>query len=277
MTAIPIVGKCFDRADKFLAYLDSVTFNLWRPRFVTLHHTGAPDLKTWHGWQTRAKPVTDEQWMKNLASYYGNEMWWSAGPHFFVTPKNICVLSPPNVRGVHAASFNSVSWGVECVGDFDRERLEGPLETLLVDALAVMHIAAGLQPEPFTPGVRGLHFHRDDPKTKKTCPGKNITKGGMVAAVLERMADMTRGDHDSEVPLAALGSSKLTQGTVTTNDLNVRAAASGKAPVLASFDKGTLLNITNRAINGGTLWLNVADAKTGQSGWVAGRYVDLKD
>lgn len=41
--AIPIVGKCFDTASAFLDYLDDVKFGAWRPRFVTVHHTGSPD------------------------------------------------------------------------------------------------------------------------------------------------------------------------------------------------------------------------------------------
>lgn len=49
----PIVGKCFPTATGFLAYLESLKFGAWRPRFVTMHHTGSPDLKNWQGWQTR--------------------------------------------------------------------------------------------------------------------------------------------------------------------------------------------------------------------------------
>ena len=57
--AIPLVGKCFATAAEFLAYLERLQFSAWRPRFVTMHHTGSPDLATWRGWQTRAKPVSD--------------------------------------------------------------------------------------------------------------------------------------------------------------------------------------------------------------------------
>jgi hypothetical protein len=53
--AIPFVGKCFPTAAQFLDYLDDIKFGAWRPRFVTVHHTGAPNLKTWQGWQTRSK------------------------------------------------------------------------------------------------------------------------------------------------------------------------------------------------------------------------------
>jgi hypothetical protein len=79
MSAIPIVGKCLPTAAAFLAYLEALKFGAWRPRFVTMHHTGSPDLKTWRGWHTRAKPVSDEQWMKNLTIYYGNPAYDSKG------------------------------------------------------------------------------------------------------------------------------------------------------------------------------------------------------
>lgn len=268
MASIPIVGKVFENVDSFLKYLDGVTFNLWRPRFVTLHHTGAPDLKTWEGWQTRAKPVSDEQWLKNLAGYYGG-LGWSSGPHFFVTPKHICVLSPPNKRGVHAVSFNATSWGVECVGDFDRERFEGSIKAKLIDALAALHIAAGLQ-------IGGLMFHRDDPKTSKTCPGKNIDKGELIAEVASRIASLTRGDHPEEHIEAPV--SRTRRGTVKVpagDTLNVRSAASGKAPVLTILGPGQAVEITGQSMNGETQWLRI-DLPGDADGWVAARFVDEK-
>lgn len=268
--AIPIVGKCFDTASEFLDYLDDVKFGAWRPRFVTVHHTGSPDLKIWNGWQTRANPIKDEQWLRNLAQYYGG-LGWSAGPHFFVTPKHICVLSPPDRRGVHAVSFNSVSWGVETVGDFDSEKFEGPVRENLIGALAAMHIAAGLQPDPFQRGVRGLHFHRDDPKTNKTCPGKNVSKASLIDAVKAKIAEMSGGDHVNEK--IAPASIMVATGVVNTDDLNMRIEASGKSPVEAVLPKGAHVTVKSRAMNGETVWLNVET--NGKSGWVSGKYISL--
>lgn len=268
--AIPIVGRCFATADAFLDYLEGSQFGAWRPRFVTVHHTGSPDLKIWNGWQTRANPVSDEQWMRNLAGYYGG-LGWSAGPHFFVTPKHICVLSPPTRRGVHAVSYNAFSSGVEAVGDFDRERFEGPIRDNLVAALAAIHIAFGLQPDPFQNGVRGLHFHRDDPKTTKTCPGTKVSKPALIEAVKVKMAAMTDGDHPDEKPVAA--QTTVAVGIVNTDDLNLRLEASGKSPVVKSLLKGTRLTVTGRAMNGSTEWLSVTAGDL--HGWVAARYVDI--
>jgi N-acetylmuramoyl-L-alanine amidase len=194
MSPIPIVGKVFSDAAGFLSYLQGLKFGAWRPRFVTMHHTGAPDLKTWQGWQTRAKPVSDAQWLKNLAGYYGS-LGWSSGPHFFITPKHYCVLSDPTKRGVHAVSFNATGWGVEVVGDFDREKLSGAYLDWVADGLAQMHAAAGLKPGPYKFNASGLHFHRDDPKTKKTCPGKSIAKGAMIDVIAKMMAAPPRATY----------------------------------------------------------------------------------
>lgn len=268
MSAIPFVGKCFSTSGAFLAYLDDIKFGAWRPRFVTMHHTGAPNLATWRNWQARAKPVSDEQWMKNLAAYYGNEMGWSAGPHFFFTPNNFCVLTPPTGRGVHAVSFNAASWGVECVGDFDVEKLDGALLDRYIEGLACLHIASGLQLDPFERGVRGLHFHRDDPKTTKTCPGKTIDKATIIKLVHAKMAEMSGGDQPDE-KVKPLPVAKEKTGIVNTDGLNVRADASGKAPAVKSLKKGASVTITGEAMNGETKWLAVAD------GYVAARYVDI--
>lgn len=268
MSAIPIVGKCFPTSAEFMAYLDGLKFGAWRPRFVTMHHTGAPNLKTWRDWQARAKPVSDQQWLKNLAAYYGNEMGWSAGPQFFFTPNNFCVLSPPTARGVHAVSFNAVSWGVECVGDFDVEKFEGPIRDKYIEGLACLHIASGLQLAPYQRGVRGLHFHRDDPKTTKTCPGRNVDKGTVVKAVQAKIIAMTGGDHPAEqVKPVAVKKDRI--GIVNTDGLNVRLSASAKAPAVKSLKKGTAVTITGEAKNGDTVWLAIA------GGFVSARYVDL--
>jgi hypothetical protein len=183
MTWKPIIGKSFT-PDQFEAYVAGLKFGLWRPRFVVVHNTSAPDAKTWQGWQTRKPPVTDEKWAQNLVGYYRDQQKWSAGPHLFVTPKGILVFSPLTGPGVHSPAWNSISWGVETVGEFQTDPFTGPIRDNLVAALAILHAAAGLQPLPYERGVRGLHFHREDPLTShKSCPGKNMVKADLVKAV----------------------------------------------------------------------------------------------
>ncbi len=64
-----IVGKSF-APDDFEKYIGTVTFNVWRPRFVVVHNTSVPNRSTWDGWQTRNPPITDEKWAKNLEGFY---------------------------------------------------------------------------------------------------------------------------------------------------------------------------------------------------------------
>lgn len=272
--SIPFVGKCFPTVEGFLAYLDAIKFGAFRPQFVTMHHTGAPDLKTWRGWQTRARPITDEQWMKNLAVYYGS-LGWSHGPHFFFTPAHYCVLSPPTERGTHAVSFNANSWGVECVGDFDVEPFDGSVRDRYIDGLAALHVAVSLAPTPFSLRRSGLHFHRDDPLTSKTCPGKNVKKDQVVDELLVRMRHLAgEGDHPAEQvdqrPATLKGSVDVPAG----DQLNVRAAASAKAPILMQLLPGMPVTIIGTAMNGDTKWFRI-DVPGDVDGFVAARFVKV--
>jgi hypothetical protein len=269
MGSIPIVGKAFATAAAFLDYLDDLQLGAWRPNFITMHHTGAPDLKTWDKWEKRGNP-SDEQWTKNLAKYYG-DLGWSSGPHFFVTPRpSILVLSPPTKRGVHAASFNSVSWGVEVVGNFDVEKLTGSYREFVVDAIAAMHVALGASPAPFRKGVSGMHFHRDDPKTKKTCPGKSIDKVSFSKEVDAAIKRLTPGSQQHEIiaekSTAQKGFVRIPDGET----LNVRGLASAKGPVVRTLQNNEMVVIHGQALNGDTAWWKIGDDE-----WVAARYIEL--
>lgn len=178
-----IVGRSFT-PDAFEKYVGTLKFGLWRPRFVVVHNTSAPDTATWQNWQARTPPITDEKWAQNLVGYYRDQQHWAAGPHLFVTPKGILVFSPLTGPGTHSPAWNSISWGVETVGEFEHDAFAGPIRDNLVAALAILHAAAGLQPEPYQLGVRGLHFHKEDPiTTHKSCPGRHMVKAELVAAV----------------------------------------------------------------------------------------------
>ncbi|WP_176454481.1 N-acetylmuramoyl-L-alanine amidase [Tardiphaga sp. OK246] len=259
-----------------MAYLDTIKFGAWTPKFITMHHTGGPSLTTWktyaHG--SRKVPITDAQWMKNLAGYYGGEMGWSAGPHFFFTPDNFCVLSLPEKRGVHAVSFNANSWGVECVGDFDAEPFTDELKDRYAEGLACLYLAIGLSPENFVKGVRGLHFHRDDPKTTKTCPGKHVSKDVMIAAIQAKMIALGGGehDHDDDVPPpVAVPKTRTGVVNVAASDfLVVRDEASGKSPETRRLRKGDKVQITGEAKNGDTAWFRIVG-----DDYVAAKYVTL--
>jgi len=276
MPAIPFVGKCFATSREFLDYLDDIKFGAWRPRYVTMHHTGGPSLATWrtynHG--NRKVPITDAQWMKNLAAYYGNELGWSAGPHFFFTPDNFCVLSLPEKRGVHAVSFNANSWGVECVGDFDSEAFTNDIANRYAEGLACLHLALGISPDaPFQRAASGLHFHRDDPKTTKTCPGRKVDKSDMITRIKSFMARLTDpGSHDDDDPPPAVVPTKR-KGTVNVaadDTLSVRDEPSAKSPITRVLHRGEAIEIIGEAKNGETLWFKISG-----DDYVAARYITL--
>jgi N-acetylmuramoyl-L-alanine amidase len=177
-----IVGKAFT-VPEFEKYVGSLTFGVWRPRFIVVHNTSVPDRKTWDGWQARKPPLTDEMWGQNLERYYKG-LGWSGCPHLVVTPRSILVLNPLTTAGTHSPAWNSISWGVETVGEFDRDPFTGSIKDNLVAALAILHAAAGLQLVPYERGVRGLHFHKEDPKTThKSCPGRNMVKSDLIKGV----------------------------------------------------------------------------------------------
>jgi hypothetical protein len=188
-----IVGRSFTPAT-FETYVAGITFGLWRPKFIVVHNTSAPDTMTWQGWQKRNPPITDEKWAQNLVGYYRDQQHWSAGPHLFVTPGGILAFSYLTGPGVHSPAWNSISWGIETVGEFDRDQFAGPVKDNLIAALAILHAAAGLSPLPYERGVRGLHFHKEDPiTTHKDCPGKNMVKADLVAAVQAKILAMHPG------------------------------------------------------------------------------------
>lgn len=194
MTWRGIVGKSFTTVAAFAAYVDTVPIGLWRPKFIVTHNTSTPDLATYAKWQARG--TTDEQWMQNLVGYYRDQQGWSAGPHLFVTPRSICAFTPLNMPGTHSPSWNAISWGVETVGEFEREPFDGATKAFLTGALGVLHMKSGLQPLPYVLGREGLHFHKEDPNTThKSCPGKNMVKADLVADVEAWLANYSAGDH----------------------------------------------------------------------------------
>lgn len=185
-----IVGRSFKRED-FAAYVGSLSFDAWRPQFVVVHNTSAPRLSQWHS-------TPGAQRMKNLEHYYADVQKWSAGPHLFIADDLIWVFTPLTTSGVHSPSWNGVSWGIEMVGEYEDEPFDVNVRANTIEALAVLHACRGLDPGT-------IHFHKEDPKTThKTCPGKNVVKADLIAAVQDRMAQgilgADTGDHLPDRP-----------------------------------------------------------------------------
>ena len=177
-----IVGQNFT-AETFPAYVAGLKWGAWRPSFTVLHNTAAPTLTQWHG------PTPAAQRIKNLESFYRDQRKWSAGPHLFVADDFIWVFTSLTTSGVHSPSWNSISWGIEMVGDYDVEPFSVAVRDNAVLAIAALHASIGLE-------ASALRLHKEDPKTThKNCPGKNVNKSDMITRISGVMSNLHFGEH----------------------------------------------------------------------------------
>jgi hypothetical protein len=181
------VGNVFDLPG-FRQHLRCVDLS-WA-RGVCLHHTAIPDLAMRpKGWTV--------QHMRNLIHYYGTQLGWSAGPHLFTDEDEIFGLSPLSARGVHAVSFNATHIGIEALGNYDTEdprtgRGKEVWDTTIA-ATAEIFVAAGWEVTDQT-----LRFHRQDPKARKTCPGRRVDFADVFEAVAGLVEAAKDHDHDDQ-------------------------------------------------------------------------------
>lgn len=202
-----IVARKFTHAE-FKSYLDDLKIAPWA-HFVVVHNTSSPDVHLFRDDWMKRPGWTPEQWLRNLVSYYAG-MGWNGCPHLFIPPMEdtILVLNSLLVHGTHTPSWNRFSYGVETVGEFEREAFEDPTRANLVAALAALHEKLSLRPDRFSLGSSGLHFHKEDKNTThRTCPGRNMVKADLVEAVLNEMGitpgKQTPGDDHHDVPIAS--------------------------------------------------------------------------
>ncbi len=161
-----IIGRGFTTED-FQAYVDGLDFSNWTPEFVVLHNTDIPRFADWH-----SEP--GEVRMHGLERFYRDVKQWSAGPHLFVADDLVWVFTPLTTHGVHAPSWNEVSWGVEMVGNYSLEELSPSVFANTCAALATLHSAIGISPDT-------LRFHKEDPLTDhKDCPGTRVDKAEII-------------------------------------------------------------------------------------------------
>lgn len=152
--------------DTFKNYLAGVPKPDWC-KAICLHHTAAPSLAQ------RPKGLL-AQHIKNIQDFYETK-GWKSGPHLFIDEDQVFGMTPLTEKGIHAASFNSYAIGIEVLGDYDLEFCDkgrglecwqtAAATTKLLFEWLVLPINA-----------RTLLFHRDDPKTSKTCPGTRVSK-----------------------------------------------------------------------------------------------------
>ena len=164
-----IVGRHFT-IEEFESYVASFKWKPldWKPKGITVHHTSAPSLNQ------RPNGLTSAH-IHNIEEYYKG-LGWSAGPHLFVDQTGVWTFTPMNVRGVHAVSFNATRLGIEMLGDYDEESPDPQVMYNAQMAIVTILRRLGL-------GSDKVNFHRDDPKTSKTCPGLHIDKALFVGRI----------------------------------------------------------------------------------------------
>ena len=192
-------NKVFTKADDLKEFIDGLKWTAWRPRFIVLHNTGAPNQKQWNDFLAK-KGNTLLKRLGNFESFYRVNQKWKAGPHWFVSQQGWLMGTPSTQRGTHTPSWNAISLGIETVGDFDSDAFDDKTRDNVIHLLACLHAALGIQPEPFELGVRGLHFHKEDKATThKHCPGKAVSKPDVVKRVADAIVALDPGDHPAHV------------------------------------------------------------------------------
>lgn len=162
---------------QFKAFVATLKWSGWKPKFIVLHNTAEPNLVQWaHG----AGAGYEHQRVVNLNSYYKNSEGWHSGPHLFISPNLIWDACDLTADGVHASCYNHESIGVEMVGDYASEAFDSgdgaKVRDLAVQALAILHQALDLDPAT-------LRFHKECVADHHDCPGKNVVKADIIARV----------------------------------------------------------------------------------------------
>lgn len=191
-------GKPYTR-EQLKTHIDSLDFSNWRrkdgtrgrPLYIVFHNTSEPTIEQWMGWSVQKR----QDYIHNVQQYYENDLGWRAGPHYFVPPTiDPCCFgfSNPVTAGTHCSCFNSDSIGIEHVGEFNIEQYDSGPGAIVRDngiyLMALLHNKLGLEPAPYSYGVRGLHFHIECAHDNHDCPGKNVHKPDVVARIQAEMA-----------------------------------------------------------------------------------------
>ena len=175
MSRFSIVARKLS-SSAFADYAAHVPLDAWRPDLVVLHNTAVPCLRD------RPEGLTEAN-VRDLQHYYAEVQGWSGGPHLFVDQGGVWVFNPLDRRGVHSPSWNARAWGVEMLGDFAVEPFDSghglEVATNAFAALAALFRRLGIA----TVTDASLKLHKEDPKTTHDCPGRQVDKGRVMAAV----------------------------------------------------------------------------------------------
>jgi hypothetical protein len=187
-------------ASNFDAFVKTLQWSVWRPKFICLHNTGVPTLAQW------LNPSTpEERRVANQMQYEHLTEKWHSGVHLFITPAAIWNACDLRANGVSVSCWNSLCIGIEMVGNFAAASELGPndppaddwngvlaqkVRDNAVSAMASLHLALGIRPDGYVEGVSGLHFHRECGQDHHACPGAQVDKTDIVVRVLARMQEL---------------------------------------------------------------------------------------
>jgi Bacterial SH3 domain/N-acetylmuramoyl-L-alanine amidase len=252
-------GKPYTR-EQFAAYVGTLRWRAdrWKPLGITLHNTASPTLAQWveEGERHGAR-------IRNLQSYYENNLGWHAGPHLFISRNFINGFSNILKPGVHSRCYNPTHIGIEMVGDYNSEEFDSGDGSLVRDnaVFAMAHLYRALKLKP-----SGLVFHKECRRDNHDCPGRNVQK----ADVIRRVVDCIRTlDGVDEPPQPETGEVASSDGT-----LNLRASAGVQSTIISILRNGDKVDLLDETVVGSTKWLYVR-AEDGQTGWAAARYVEI--
>ncbi len=175
-----IVGQAFT-VDAFDDYVQKLEWKAWKPSFIVVHNTAVPSLAQRPDGFLKAH-------MRNLETYYRDNRGWSAGPHLFIDDRVIWVFTPLTTPGVHSPSWNSVSIGIEMLGDYSKESFTSgrglAVRQNTVRAVAALSLKHGFRPDSWK-------FHIEDKKSNHACPGKGARdeRAKLIAEIASAMSN----------------------------------------------------------------------------------------
>lgn len=250
-------GKPYTR-EEFAAHVGGLRWRAWRPSGITLHNTAAPTLAQW----AESGPRHDAR-IRNLQSYYENELGWHAGPHLFISRHFINGFSNMRDPGVHSRCYNPTHLGIEMVGDYNVEEFDSGDGALVRDnavfALAHLYRAINVSPS-------GLVFHKECRRDNHDCPGRKVDKADMIRRVVEFMRALD-GNPPAEQPRTGVVESA--DGT-----LNLRVSAGPRSTIVSILRNGDAVGILDETLVGSATWYYLK-LEDGRTGWAAARYVTL--
>ena len=178
------------------AYLKTVKAPSWA-KAVCLHHTASPSL------YQRPDGFLAKH-LENMRSYYSTELGWRSGPHLFIDEDQVWGMTPLTETGVHASSFNRSAIGIEVLGDYDNEdpKKGRGLQCWQTATAATKMLLEWLN---LPANDKTVLFHRDDPKTTKTCPGGKVQKTWVLDLIKNSGAKLSQLEKPSNIsfyPLA---------------------------------------------------------------------------